>query len=311
MTSKERLQSGIYLLERIDASGQRRIYIGQAIDLKRRRRQYDNPPERDMRHIMRAIRKHGRATFKWRVLEHCAADMLNERERYWITRFNACHDQRHYNHTEGGDSGGALSAAAKAKVTNALKARWANPDNRAKHRASMKAALNRPDVKARRALTEARPEVKARRKAALNRPEVKARRKAALNRPDVKARRALTEARPEVKARRSKAAKAAHAKRTPAEKAKTKAARALTEARPEVKAMRSASQKRAQNRPDVRTAKSARLKALYENPDERAALSAAWTPDKRAAQSARLKAAHARRRVRRQVGDTKKQRRLI
>lgn len=52
--------------------------------------------------IIRAISKYGADNFKFRVLEECADDKVNEREIYWIERLNA-YGKNGYNVTLGGD----------------------------------------------------------------------------------------------------------------------------------------------------------------------------------------------------------------
>lgn len=52
--------------------------------------------------IVRAISKYGADKFKFRVLEECTDDKVNERETYWIEKFDAC-DKNGYNITLGGD----------------------------------------------------------------------------------------------------------------------------------------------------------------------------------------------------------------
>jgi len=56
-------------------------------------RSKDNLAENNSIHsmpIVRAISKYGADNFKFRVLEECNDDKVNERETYWIERLNAC-----------------------------------------------------------------------------------------------------------------------------------------------------------------------------------------------------------------------------
>lgn len=52
--------------------------------------------------IVRAISKYGANKFKFRVLEECADDKVNERETYWIERLDTC-GKKGYNVTLGGE----------------------------------------------------------------------------------------------------------------------------------------------------------------------------------------------------------------
>lgn len=52
--------------------------------------------------ILRAINKYGADNFKFRVIEECKEDNINERETYWIEKLNA-YGKNGYNITLGGD----------------------------------------------------------------------------------------------------------------------------------------------------------------------------------------------------------------
>lgn len=68
-------------------------------------RSKDNLNETNSAHsmpIVRAISKYGADQFKFRVLEECLDDKVNERETYWIERLNSC-GKNGYNITLGGE----------------------------------------------------------------------------------------------------------------------------------------------------------------------------------------------------------------
>jgi len=52
--------------------------------------------------ILRAISKYGADNFKFRVIEECSDDNVNERETYWINKLDAC-GKNGYNITLGGE----------------------------------------------------------------------------------------------------------------------------------------------------------------------------------------------------------------
>ena len=52
--------------------------------------------------IIRALRKYGSSNFKFRVIEECAADNIDEREKHYIEKYNTC-DGVGYNCTYGGE----------------------------------------------------------------------------------------------------------------------------------------------------------------------------------------------------------------
>ena len=52
--------------------------------------------------IIRALKKYGSSNFKFRVIEECATDNIDEREKYYIEKYNTC-DGVGYNCTYGGE----------------------------------------------------------------------------------------------------------------------------------------------------------------------------------------------------------------
>jgi len=126
------------------------------------------------------------------------------------------------------------------------------------HKQSIIIAMNRPEVKAKAAQTNARPEVKEKRSRALkiawDKPGVREERsrsgRIAQNRPEINVKRSrslkITNANPEVKERRSQSAKIAM------NKPETKAKWALTESKPETKEKRSQSQRENWQDPEYR-----------------------------------------------------------
>lgn len=60
----------------------------------------ENNSARSM-HIVRALNKHGEDAFTFYVIETCDDDVVNERERYWIEKFDTYNSG--YNLTYGGD----------------------------------------------------------------------------------------------------------------------------------------------------------------------------------------------------------------
>jgi group I intron endonuclease len=61
-------------------------------------------------YLKRAIKKHGTKNFTKEVIEYCETyEELNEREKYWISFFNATKSIEYYNISDGGDGGYRLS----------------------------------------------------------------------------------------------------------------------------------------------------------------------------------------------------------
>lgn len=86
-----------------------KVYIGQSQNISQRwvahrsrpfnsnATQYDCP-------LYRAIRKYGLDNFSFEVLEETTKDKLNEREIYWIAKFNSNDSIYGYNLTSGGEA---------------------------------------------------------------------------------------------------------------------------------------------------------------------------------------------------------------
>ena len=95
---------GIYSITNV-INGKR--YIGQSTNIKKRwqkhHTEYKNPKANTYDYpIYKAIRKYGLEYFDFQVLEYCDADKLNEREVYWIDKYDTLNDG--YNQTWGGSS---------------------------------------------------------------------------------------------------------------------------------------------------------------------------------------------------------------
>lgn len=117
---------GIYIIRN---NYNNKIYIGQSVDIKRRANEhlragqpekYSKKSERDSNTpIHKAMHKYGIENFSIMVLEECARDQLNERERYWIAKLNTTDKNIGYNLTLGGQENFALKGEAhsQAKLT--------------------------------------------------------------------------------------------------------------------------------------------------------------------------------------------------
>lgn len=85
------------------------VYVGQTTNLHNRQLQHEkydpyNPNNREYYlPLSRGIRKYGLDAYKCIVLEEVEnQDLLNERERYWISFYNTYEDLNKYNLTPGG-----------------------------------------------------------------------------------------------------------------------------------------------------------------------------------------------------------------
>ena len=101
-----------------------KIYIGQALDIYRRwgkhkgnafnknSREYDYP-------IYRAIRKYGLENFSFEIIEECSVEELDEKEIYYIKKYNSCtlwKNSHGYNQTIGGNGTKGVTPKSAYKV---------------------------------------------------------------------------------------------------------------------------------------------------------------------------------------------------
>lgn len=79
-----------------------KVYIGQTIDLIRRKSKYKRLDCEQQPKIFNSIEKYSWESHTFEVIEEVDSNSLNEREQYWITFFNSLEDG--LNCTGGGDS---------------------------------------------------------------------------------------------------------------------------------------------------------------------------------------------------------------
>ena len=89
--------------------------------------------------LKRAVEKYGRDNFIKEILEQCSdKDTLAEKEKYWISHYNAVQDPNSYNIHEGGRGGntGAYHKVGKFGAANAMYGRKPKPESIEKSRIS-------------------------------------------------------------------------------------------------------------------------------------------------------------------------------
>ena len=81
-----------------------KVYVGQTIQTLNKRFNghccYSKSDRSSNMYIKRAIHKYGRDKFHITLIEECPLDLLNEREKYWISFYNSYNEG--YNLTKGG-----------------------------------------------------------------------------------------------------------------------------------------------------------------------------------------------------------------
>lgn len=110
--------TGIYLITN-KVSGN--TYVGQSIDIKRRFIEHRTITAEHNLSLKRAFIKYGLENFSFEVLEECPAEMLNEREMFFIEKLRP-----RYNRTRGGDGRGRpLTEEEKEHLRVCGKRQWA------------------------------------------------------------------------------------------------------------------------------------------------------------------------------------------
>lgn len=82
-------QSCIYVIVHVKSG---KVYIGQAQDIKKRWYEHKrtlNKGEHHNQYLQRAWDKYGTKAFKFKILEHCPIDQLNEREQHYLNIYIA------------------------------------------------------------------------------------------------------------------------------------------------------------------------------------------------------------------------------
>lgn len=99
-----------------------KIYIGQSVDIKRRWSDHKKMPISDKGNMLyNSFLSHGVDSHKFEILERCSKEMLNEREIYYIEKYQTFDTEHGLNLTKGGDSKVVFSEKTLQKMSKAKK----------------------------------------------------------------------------------------------------------------------------------------------------------------------------------------------
>jgi group I intron endonuclease len=101
---------GIYKI----TSPNKRIYIGQSVDIKKRWKQHKYNKLDTILH--RSFNKYGFNNHIFEVIEQCNIELLNERERYWQDFYNVLENGLNSKLTKTDDKSGFISSECKLKL---------------------------------------------------------------------------------------------------------------------------------------------------------------------------------------------------
>ena len=81
-----------------------KVYIGQTYDFAQRKagHLYASKDLTNERPLYRSMRKHGVENFSFDVIDECVDDLIDEREKFWISHYNSTNLDKGYNLESGG-----------------------------------------------------------------------------------------------------------------------------------------------------------------------------------------------------------------
>ena len=81
-----------------------KVYVGQTKNLtKRKRKHFGVAKSGDKRPLYAAIRKYGKESFLFEILEECDDILIEQREQFWIKQYDSFNTVKGYNLTSGGE----------------------------------------------------------------------------------------------------------------------------------------------------------------------------------------------------------------
>lgn len=108
-----------------------KVYVGQAKNpAVRKAGHFYEARKGNKRPLYASIRKHGAENFSFEVLEECADELINERERFWVSHFDSYNLEKGYNLTNGGNQCFTVSDQTRQQMSEKAKLRVGPLNNR-------------------------------------------------------------------------------------------------------------------------------------------------------------------------------------
>ena len=114
-----------------------KVYIGKSNDIERRFKEHCSQYERNRtpnKPLYLAFEKYGIYNFSFEILELCPSENLNEKERYWIQKYQSDDKEKGYNILSGGDGHDTGEKHPNHKLTKEdvidIRTRYANHERK-------------------------------------------------------------------------------------------------------------------------------------------------------------------------------------
>lgn len=108
---------GIYKI----TSPTNKIYIGQSVDIEKRRKTYMCLNCKNQIKLYNSFLKYGFDNHTFEIIEECTAELLNIREKYFVDFYKTFNTKLGLNIRDGGGNIAKLSNEQKQKISNTLK----------------------------------------------------------------------------------------------------------------------------------------------------------------------------------------------
>jgi len=109
---------GIYIITNLI---NKMVYIGQSRNIIQRWREHRSflrgNVNRENSHLQNAWNKYGEENFEFKVLENCIVENLNEKEIYYIAKYESNNRSKGYNNESGGNANKNVSIETRNKIS--------------------------------------------------------------------------------------------------------------------------------------------------------------------------------------------------